>query len=187
MTDVFSSLAADHKRIFQLINELTGGAGMPSGRPAERKRTAERLVIEESRHEAAEEAVYWPLVRDRVEGGAALALAAQTQEQGAKRLLNELDHISPRNDEFASVISLIASAVRDHITFEESQVWPKLRLGLPDDEARRAGEALDRARAAAPTRPHPHTPPDPRLLRIVGPAIVAADRARDVLTGRGRR
>jgi hypothetical protein len=66
-------------------------------------------------------------------------------------------------------------------------VWPKLRLRLSDDEARQAGEALDRARAAAPTRPHPHTPPDPRLLRIVGPAIAAADRARDVLTGRGRR
>jgi hypothetical protein len=46
---------------------------MPSGSPTERKRTADRLVIGESQHEAAEEAVFWPLVRDWVEGGAALA------------------------------------------------------------------------------------------------------------------
>jgi hypothetical protein len=64
---------------------------------------------------------------------------------------------------------------------------PKLRLRLSDDEVRQAGEALDQARAAAPTRPHPHTPPGPGLRRIVGPTIAAADRARDVLTGRGRR
>ncbi len=40
-------------------------------------------------------------------------------------------------------------------------------------------------RATAPTRPHPHTPPSPGVLRTAGPVAAAADKARDKVTGRG--
>jgi hypothetical protein len=38
----------------------------------------------------------------------------------------------------------------------------------------------------APTRPHPHTPPRPGILKAAGPAVGAADRVRDKITGRGQ-
>ena len=38
---------------------------------------------------------------------------------------------------------------------------------------------------SAPTRPHPHTPPSPGALKTAGPAVAAADKARDRVTGRG--
>lgn len=186
MADLFAVLSADHQRIFELSNQLTGGAGIASGAPKERKRLATELVIEESRHEVLEEQWLWPQVRARLSGGDALALAGLSQEQGAKRLLNELEHMSPGNDEFASVIDRIASAVRDHITFEESQVLPKLRLALDDEQAERIGENLARSRRLAPTRPHPHTPPAEVAIKTVGMAVAVVDRARDALTGRGR-
>ncbi len=37
----------------------------------------------------------------------------------------------------------------------------------------------------APTRPHPHTPASPGVLKAAGPAAAAADKARDAVTGRG--
>lgn len=38
--------------------------------------------------------------------------------------------------------------------------------------------------AEEPTRPHPHTPPNPTVLAAVGPLAARLDRARDALTGR---
>jgi hypothetical protein len=40
----------------------------------------------------------------------------------------------------------------------------------------------EQAERRAPTRPHPHLPPDPRLLRAVAPAAARLDRARNAVT-----
>jgi hypothetical protein len=41
------------------------------------------------------------------------------------------------------------------------------------------------AKEIAPTRPHPHIPPQPGVLKTAGPAVAAADKVRDELSGRG--
>jgi hypothetical protein len=53
-------------------------------------------------------------------------------------------------------------------------------------EAGELGRKLAEGKKRAPTRPHPHTPPKPGVLRSAGPAVAAADRLRDRTTGRGR-
>lgn len=184
--DAFAVLSEDHARILRLAEQLTGGAAAPSGTPSERQRIAKRLVIESSKHEAVEELYFWPVVRKSVEGGADLAGAAIEQETRAKRILHELDHVPAGTDDFRTLAYHVASVVRDHITLEESQVWPKLRLALGDDELQRLGSQMEAAKPAAPTRPHPHTPPDPGVLKTVGAAAAMLDRALDALTGRGR-
>jgi hypothetical protein len=47
------------------------------------------------------------------------------------------------------------------------------------------GDKMALAKKAAPTRPHPHTPPKPGVLKSVGVAAAAADKVRDALSGRG--
>ena len=42
------------------------------------------------------------------------------------------------------------------------------------------------AKKAAPTRPHPHTPPKPGVLKTAGVAAAAVDKMRDTATGRGK-
>jgi hypothetical protein len=42
------------------------------------------------------------------------------------------------------------------------------------------------AKKSAPTRPHPHTPASPGVLKTVGAAAAVTDKARDAMTGRGR-
>jgi hemerythrin-like domain-containing protein len=186
MPDALAVLAEDHRQVLEMLNELTGGPGEPAGDPRERKAVAERLAIAESKHEAIEEACFWPVVRDRLENGDELAKQALEQETSGKELIHDLDHISSGSSEFSTLVHRLSSAVRDHINFEESQVWPKLRLALTDAELDDLGKRLEAARRTAPTRPHPKTPPDPRLLGTLGPAVGVVDRARDVLTGRGQ-
>lgn len=185
MPDALAVLAEDHRQVLELLNRLTGGSGEPRDAPRERKALAERLAIAESKHEAVEELVLWPVVRQRVEHGDELAARALEQEESGKELIHDLDHITAGDAEFMTLVQRLQSAVRDHISFEEGQVWPKLRLALSDAELDEMGEKMEAARRTAPTRPHPKTPPDPKVLGTLGPAVGTVDRVRDVLTGRG--
>lgn len=181
MTDLFSVLGADHERIFGLSNTLTGGASVPSVSPKERKAVADKLVEELSRHEAVEEMLLWPAVKERAEGGARMNQVALEQEANGKRLLNALAHITPDNEEFDTIVHTIAGVLREHISYEQNIVWPKLRLTLTAEEAGRLGSEAEKAKRRAPTRPHPHVPPDPALLKALAPAAAVIDKVRNAM------
>ena len=57
---------------------------------------------------------------------------------------------------------------------------------LSAEQADDLGRKLEQGKNTAPTRPHPHTPASPGLLKAAGPAVAAADRLRDAATGRDK-
>ena len=183
-------LANDHTEVRRMLSELEAGPKSASGATDDqlllRKKMTEELIIEESKHEAAEEMYFWPAVRDHVPDGDQLADQATSQEQEAKDVLNRLDKLDASEPEFEELLAEFTSAAREHIAFEEEQVWPGLRTTLTAAESDELGTRLSEAKKTAPTRPHPHTPPSPAALKSTGPAAAMADRARDAATGRGR-
>jgi hypothetical protein len=48
------------------------------------------------------------------------------------------------------------------------------------------GEKIRRAKAMAPTRPHPAAPDTPPANKLLAPGAGLVDRARDFVTGRGK-
>jgi hypothetical protein len=152
---------------------------------AQRKTMTEQLIIEESKHEALEEMYFWPAVREHHPAGNTLADEATGQEQEAKEVLDKLDKLDAGDPEFDKLLRTFTEAARKHITFEETQVWPGLRSVLPAETAADLGIKIAEGKKTAPTRPHPHTPPSPGVLKTAGPAVAAADKARDRATGRG--
>jgi Hemerythrin HHE cation binding domain len=169
MPSVFDVLASDHEQVKQLLTELemgpTAGTGLSENHLALRKKMAGQLVIEESKHEAAEEMYFWPAVRDRVPGGDRLADKAIGQEQGAKGVLDRLDKLGAGEPEFERLLAEFITAGREHIHFEETQVWPELQTALSVQEAAELGARIERARKTAPARPHPHAPASPGVLK----------------------
>lgn len=188
MADVFTVLAEGHRDVVQLLTELeslVGDADRPTPELVEHGGVlANRLVALESRHEAAEEQYFWPAVRTGVPGGGELAERAVGQESAAKELLARLDGMHPHDADFVGLIGEVARAGRAHISFEEDEVWPRLRAALPAHEAELLGRAVAAAAQLGPTRPHPHTPAKPALLKTAGVAVAAVDRLRDRLSGR---
>jgi hypothetical protein len=184
MSDALAVLADDHHHVLELLDRLAGGA--VGSQDAERRTVAQQLAIAESKHEAIEEQCFWPLVRSQLDNGDELAEQAIEQEEAGKKLIHELDHTPAESPDFEAVLHRLDRAVREHIAFEEGQVWPKLRLSLGEPELAELGRRLESAGRTAPTRPHPRTPSNPRLLGTVGPAVGALDRARDAVTGRGK-
>ncbi len=190
MPDVFDVLSQDHQEVKRMLTELENGPTAATGSSGSqltlRKKMVQQLVIEESKHEALEEMYFWPAVRDKVADGGRLADTAIGQEQHGKEVLDRLDKLDPDQPEFEQLVSTFIAAGREHIGFEEGQVWPLLRSVLTADEARGIGDKIVAGKKTAPTRPHPGTPASPGVLKSAGPAVGAADRARDAVTGRGR-
>jgi len=189
MADVFTVLAQDHQEVKAMLAELERGptkaTGATEDQLALRKKMTEQLIIEESRHEALEEMYFWPAVRDRLESGDTLADEATGQEQDAKQVLASLDKLGPDDGEFERLLGKFIMDAREHIEFEESQVWPLMRTALPAETSAELGSKIAEGKKTAPTRPHPHTPPSPGVLKTAGPVAAAADKARDAVTGRG--
>jgi len=190
MANVFDVLAKDHAEVKQMLSELelgpTAATGADLGQLALRKKMVQQLVIEESKHEAVEEMYFWPAVRRQLTDGDDLADQAQGQEQEGKVVLDRLDKLAPEDDDFETQLAEFISAGRAHIAFEETMVWPRLRSVLTTTDADNLGRELEEGKKTAPTRPHPHTPASPGLLKTAGPAVAAADRLRDAVTGRSR-
>lgn len=189
MAGVFDVLAKDHAEVKQMLADLEAGPtaanGASNSELAQRKKMVEQLVIEESKHEALEEMHFWPAVRDKLPDGDKLASTAIEQEQEGKEVLDKLDKLDASDGEFEKLVSEFIEAGREHITYEETQVWPSLRNALSAKEAKEIGTKIEEGKKTAPTRPHPHTPASPGVLKSAGPAAAAADKARDKMSGRG--
>jgi hypothetical protein len=185
-TGAIELLQHDHDQIRRLLSELRAGpAGtVPTGEHDPRGATVEQLVICASKHEAIEEQYFWPVIRRRVRDGARLADQAVSQELQVKHVLDLLDGLDPADGEFELLLRQLASVCGVHLDFEESRVWPGVRLALSEQELDDLGAQLTQGRRLAPTRPHPHMPPDPEVQRLAGRIAGATDRIRDALTGR---
>jgi hemerythrin-like domain-containing protein len=189
MADVFTVLAQDHQEVKGMLAELERGPTKASGATEDqlalRKKMTEQLIIEESKHEALEEMYFWPAVRQHLESGSTLADEATRQEQDAKQVLASLDKLDADDAEFEQLLGTFIMDAREHIEFEESQVWPLMRTALPAEISAELGAKIAEGKPSAPTRPHPHTPPSPGALKTAGPVAAAADKVRDAVTGRG--
>lgn len=188
--DAITLLRADHEQVLGMLNTLGSGLTEPSGAGDERLRARKELVTElviaESQHEAVEEQFFWPMVRDRVPGGEELAAHAVGQEDAAKQVLDDLDHADPATAEFEELVNRIVADGREHIGYEQDQVWPKVQAAVSAAELEELGEKMAKAKKSAPTRPHPAAPSSSGAQKSAGPVAGMMDKLRDAATGRGR-
>lgn len=190
MTNVFEVLRKDHDEVKAMLVRLEAAPlasrGATSEQAAQRKRMVDELIIEESRHEAAEQQHFWPMVRALGPEGDRVTEIALEQETAGESALAELDKLDPDDERFDSVLARFISDARAHIAYEEAHAWPLMGAALDDQQASELGDKILQAKKLAPTRPHPHTPPTEGAQKAAGPVAGVADRIRDAVTGRGR-
>jgi hypothetical protein len=189
MPDVFQVLQKDHDEVKAMLAQLEEGPKASTGATAEqlafRKRSVDEVIIEESKHEAAEQQYFWPAVKRLGADGLRVAELGLEQEAEADPVLADLDKLQPDDEGFEERLVAFTSAARAHIMYEEAHAWPLLRATITADEAQLLGVQITRAKKLAPTRPHPHVPAQPGAVKSAGPVAGIADRLRDAVTGRG--
>jgi hemerythrin superfamily protein len=173
--DAIEMLVADHREVDQLFTQFEAAA--PDSTVA--KDLADKIVRELSVHAAIEELVLYPVAR-RVLEQDDLVDAAIDEHNEMKELLAEVDGKAVGDDRVRRTFHEIKLAVEEHVHEEETELFPRLRGKIDQDDLQRMGRALEGAKAVAPTHPHPHAPDRPPGNIVIGPAAGVIDRIRDI-------
>lgn len=144
-----------------------------------RKQAFDELREMLSRHETAEEMIVRPLTR-RFDNGDAVANARMDEENTAKEVLAELEHLDIASVEFARLFETFAKSVLEHALAEEAYEFPLLGRNLDADRSKEAEDHLLLAEKTAPTHPHPSAR-STAMNYVAGPFAAVADRARDAI------
>jgi hemerythrin-like domain-containing protein len=191
MPDVFDVLSKDHNEVKEMLAQLEKeqpGPDAAKAKLARRKEMVDKLITEESRHEAVEEMFFWPAVRDKLRDGDKLADTAIGQEDEGNEVLSKLDKLDAGNPEFEKLLSEFVKAGREHIEFEETQVWPNMRKALSKQEASEMGKQIQEGKKTAPTRPQPgHTPGQGKGKNRPGAEAASGGKTRDELYEEARK
>jgi hemerythrin-like domain-containing protein len=182
--DALTFLRQDHKSVLGMLEVLddapTGNGAQESGLDT----MVTNLIIAESQHEAIEEQHFWPLVREALDDGDALADKAVEQEQAGKQLLQRLEDGNPGEPDYHEALNEFVKLSRDHIAYEQDVVWPKVEAAVDRDKLEKLGTRLEAAKKIAPTRPHPDTPGGSTVQKTMGMGAAIVDHVRDAASGR---
>jgi hemerythrin-like domain-containing protein len=176
--DAIQVILKDHREVERLFKELERG-GAHHGDADRRRETVRRLVRELAVHSVVEEQLVYPALREA--GAEERVLDALEEHHAVKVTLAELEQLSPTSERFEPKVRLLAESVRRHVEEEERELLPLLERTFEPGPRRTLGEALERAKRAAPTRPHPTAPDTPPGNFVVGAFAAVYDRTRDAL------
>lgn len=179
--DALTLLKADHNAVaakFARYNEL-------SDRALKAKAAIVADVIKAlSVHAAIEEELFYPAVRARMTSQEDQVLEALEEHHVVKWTLAELDGMSPEHERFNAKFTVLMESIRHHVKEEESELFPKVRKAFTRGELAELGEAMAKAKARVPKKPHPRSPDSPPMNTLVAsltsPLDHALDSARDL-------
>jgi hypothetical protein len=139
MADGFQDLTDAHRAVSGLLEQF---------RETHDDATAREACTALAHHSQVEEIAVYPLVRDRVPDGGALAERAELEHGGVEA---EVAHVmaAPPID-LADTMAHITEMVEAHVAFEEQELLPKLRTVVDAQElARGLAEAEEAVRTRA--------------------------------------
>lgn len=190
-TDALTLLRHQHLEVEDMFLEFERLQPIAMGSEAsylDRRRDLADLVVRKLMiHSGIEEEHFYPALRRYVADGDPLVDHAVHDHTGAEQILARIDHMSPDNIEFDSEVRALIGEVREHIRFEETEIFPRIEAALERGQLLELGKTLEKAMKTAPTRPHPHTPPATSAVgKVLAKGASVADRMRDIAEGRQR-
>ncbi|HJR26939.1 MAG TPA: hemerythrin domain-containing protein, partial [Acidimicrobiales bacterium] len=178
--DAITMLKDDHRTVEKLFKRFEKAGDRAH---AEKREVVDRIIEELSVHAAVEEQLFYPVTRATVPAVEDVALESLEEHHIVKWVLSELDRMDPKDERFDAKVTVLIENVRHHVEEEEDDYFPKVRDELGRAALSDLGEAMEAAKAVAPTHPHPRSPDSPPGNVVVGPAAGMVDRMGDTVSG----
>ncbi|WEO99966.1 hemerythrin domain-containing protein [Streptomyces sp. FXJ1.172] len=179
--NVLEELVTDHREVEEIFGRME-----TMTRGQELRDLVDEVTIELVRHSVAEEEHLYPAVREHVDGGDRLADKEIADHGRVEKLLKQLEKTDADDPQMGPLLLQLMDEVTAHIQDEENNLFPMLRQACSSEVLDELGDKIRRAKAMAPTRPHPSAPDTPPANKLLAPGAGLVDRARDFVTGRGR-
>ncbi|MYN06525.1 hemerythrin domain-containing protein [Pseudoduganella aquatica] len=148
--DAISLLTQDHanvKAMFEQYEELGDRA------LASKKKLAQKICIELTKHATAEEEIFYPAVRQASGENEDLIDEATVEHASAKELIVQILSMEPGDELYDAKIKVLSEQIEHHVKEEEGEMFPKARKAKLDLVA--LGEAIEdrKAEIEAPAMP----------------------------------
>ncbi|MEX0167876.1 hemerythrin domain-containing protein [Streptomyces sp. LMG1-1-1.1] len=180
--NVIDELMADHREVEEMFARIQAMTG--TGK--ELRDLIDEITIELVRHSVAEEQYLYPAVREHVQDGGPMADKEIEDHGRVEKMLKQLEKMDTGDAQMSPLLQQLMNEVAAHVQDEESNLFPMLRQACTPQQLDDLGDKIRRAKAMAPTRPHPAAPSSPTASKLLAPGAGLVDRARDFVTGRGK-
>jgi hemerythrin superfamily protein len=177
--DAVELLEHDHRMVEQLFRDYGAAAS-----DSQRRAVVDVMIRELSKHAALEELMVYPLAKKVLPDGEQEIDEHLAEHMTVKKLLLQLDKLDERDERKGELMQQLQNADEEHVQEDEGEMFPRLREHTDSEALTELGEALDKGKQTAPTRPHPAAPTDPPALAMAAPVAAIYDRMRDRLQGR---
>jgi len=181
MPDVIDLLEHDHREVEEMFAEFDKATD-----PKERRRIADKIIIELVRHSEAEEQAVYPAMKKALPDGDQLVEHEIAEHSEAEEVMKKLDGMDPEDAQFPVLMAQLKTAIAEHIKEEETDAFPRFRESVDQDELDKLGTVVQGLKKIVPTHPHPKAPDHLPFNALLGPGAGLLDRVRDLLTGRGK-
>jgi hemerythrin superfamily protein len=175
--DAIELLTSDHREVEQFFKQYEAAANDDGVA----HHAAEQIIQELSVHAAVEEMILYPMMRRIAPEQEGLVDHSLEEHQEVKELLAKVDGRPANDPEVRQLFGKLKSSVEEHVSEEEGKLFPALRSHVKEDELMSMGEKMAKAKAMAPTHPHPNAPNTPPGNLVAGPLAAVADKVRDFL------
>lgn len=181
--DAISLLKQDHRTVEELFKKFEALGDRAS---RQKKGLVDKIIRELSVHAMIEEELLYPSAREESDELDALSLEALEEHHVVKWVLYELSKLTPDDERFDAKVKVVIGLVRHHVEEEENEMFPLLAKQVDRPTLQMLGQALEEAKALAPTRPHPRAPDEPPGNILAGTVAKVMDAGRDFVAGKLR-
>ncbi len=151
-------LLGHHDEIRRLFTEFEG----LSSRPSKRKEDlVAELITLLAKHAEVEEQVFYPAVRNEVDGQTDEVDESLEEHHAAEFQLHELDGLPSDTPRYDMKVHVLKENMLHHLEEEEEDLFPDVREALSEERLREIGAGMVEVWEVAPLRPHPSSPQSP--------------------------
>lgn len=121
--------------------------------PDKKLRIVAKIIEDLTIHAHIEEQVLYPLVRSRLNDGEELFEHSLQEHQEAKQVLAQIEQTDVTDTQFDIKVHELIQEVRHHVEEEESDMLPRLKQAVSEEELAQLGMQLRMAKSHAPVSP----------------------------------
>ena len=120
--DAISLLKMDHKEVKRLFDAFED-----TDQANEQKKIADQAIKELKIHATIEEEIFYPAVNAALGKDHDIVTESKEEHRVAKTLIEALEQMSPKDEEFEAKFIVLAENVRHHIKEEENEMFKKIK------------------------------------------------------------
>jgi len=122
--DAIALLKKDHDEVKAMFEEYDG---LGDRAFASKKKLADKICLELTKHAIAEEEIFYPAVRGAFDESEDLVDEATVEHASAKDLIAQISSMDPHDDLYDAKVKVLGEYIDHHVQEEEEEMFPKAK------------------------------------------------------------